>query len=189
MSQRLDCFDVTRQPGVTDEHRALQAAVRRFVEQEIVPNAAAWDEAETFPRELYDKAAAIGLLGLGFPAEYGGTPCQIRMDWFDLQTGIVDLKTVDSLDYFEADARRYGYCHQLAFYVAVLQQRIGIAAPAFFIAVEKREPFRAGVWKVTSDVLAAARRENEAAIRRLRDCLARNDWPTGYEDQRFFDCL
>ena len=75
MSQRLDFFDVTRLPGATDEHRALQAAVRRFVEQEIVPNAAAWDEAESFPRELYDKAASIGLLGLGFPAEYGGTPC------------------------------------------------------------------------------------------------------------------
>ena len=32
-----------------------------------------WDEAGTFPRELYEKAAAIGLLGLGFPEEYGGT--------------------------------------------------------------------------------------------------------------------
>ena len=141
--------------------------------------------AHPVARELLADGVAEGVVR----SEYGGTPCQIRMDWFDLQTGIIDLKTVDSLDYFEADARRYGYCHQLAFYVAVLQQRIGIAAPAFFIAVEKREPVRAGVWKVTSDVLAAARRENEAAIRRLRDCLARNDWPTGYEDQRFFDCL
>ena len=106
-------------------------------------------------------------------AEYAGVPSQIRMDWFDPHAGIVDLKTVDSLDYFEVDARRYGYCHQLAFYVAVLQQRIGIRLPAFFIAVEKREPFRCGVWKVTSEVLDHARRENEAAIRRLRDCLAK----------------
>ncbi len=34
----------------------------------------AWDEAGEFPRELYEKAAEIGLLGLGFPEEYGGVP-------------------------------------------------------------------------------------------------------------------
>jgi acyl-CoA dehydrogenase len=75
MNPRLDCFDITRLPGFTDEHRQLQAAMQRFVEGEISPNAAAWDESEGFPRELYRKAADIGLLGLGFPAEYGGTPC------------------------------------------------------------------------------------------------------------------
>jgi acyl-CoA dehydrogenase len=75
MNPRLDCFDISRLPGITDEHRALQAAMQRFVEAEISPNAAAWDEAEGFPRELYRKAADVGLLGLGFPAEYGGTPC------------------------------------------------------------------------------------------------------------------
>jgi len=31
-----------------------------------------WDEAGEFPRELYRKASEIGLLGLGFPEEYGG---------------------------------------------------------------------------------------------------------------------
>src|SRR5258708_37683949 len=33
-----------------------------------------WDEAEEFPRELYRKASAAGLLQLGFPEEYGGVP-------------------------------------------------------------------------------------------------------------------
>ena len=37
------------------------------------------------------------------------------MDWFDAHRGIADLKTCDNLDWFEADARRYGYAHQLAF--------------------------------------------------------------------------
>ena len=72
---RLDCFDLCRMPGVADEHRQLQSAMQRFVEQEIAPNAARWDEAEGFPRELYRKAAAVGLLGLGYPEEFGGTPC------------------------------------------------------------------------------------------------------------------
>ena len=55
------------------ERDAFRASVRRFVEREIAPFVNAWDEAGTFPRELYQKAAAIGLLGLGFPEEYGGT--------------------------------------------------------------------------------------------------------------------
>ena len=58
----------------TPDHEAFRATVRRFVEREILPNAAAWDEAGGFPRELYGKAAAAGLLGVGFPEEYGGTP-------------------------------------------------------------------------------------------------------------------
>ncbi len=61
-------------PALTEEHEAYRDTVRRFVEREIMPQAAAWDEAGEFPRELYKKAAAAGLLGLGFPEEYGGTP-------------------------------------------------------------------------------------------------------------------
>ena len=60
-------------PFYTAEHIAYRDVVRRFVEKEIEPYAHAWDEAGEFPRELYEKAAAIGLLGLGFPEEYGGT--------------------------------------------------------------------------------------------------------------------
>ncbi len=60
-------------PFLTEEHEAFRDAVRRFVRAEITPFAAEWDEAETFPRELYQQAAAIGVLGLGFPEEYGGT--------------------------------------------------------------------------------------------------------------------
>ncbi|QDL96982.1 acyl-CoA dehydrogenase family protein [Rhodopseudomonas palustris] len=59
----------------TADHVAFRDVVRRFVQNEIEPFATEWDEAGGFPRELYEKAAAIGLLGLGFPEEYGGTPC------------------------------------------------------------------------------------------------------------------
>jgi acyl-CoA dehydrogenase len=59
-------------PFYDEGHRAFRDAMRRFVEREIAPHVDAWDEAETFPRELYKKAAAVGLLGLGFPEEYGG---------------------------------------------------------------------------------------------------------------------
>ena len=60
-------------PAFTPEHDAWRETVRRFVEREILPRAAAWDEAGEFPRELYRKAADAGLLGVGFPEAYGGT--------------------------------------------------------------------------------------------------------------------
>ena len=63
-----------RHPAITEAHEAYRETVRRFVEREILPQAAAWDEAGEFPRELYRKAAAAGLFAPGFPEEYGGMP-------------------------------------------------------------------------------------------------------------------
>lgn len=66
---------LSNSPFYNADHIAFRDVVRRFVQNEIEPFATEWDEAGGFPRELYKKAAAIGLLGLGFPEEYGGTPC------------------------------------------------------------------------------------------------------------------
>jgi acyl-CoA dehydrogenase len=63
-----------KSPYYTESHEAFRTSVRRFVEQEIAPFVDEWDEAGGFPRELYRKAAAVGLLGLGFPEEFGGVP-------------------------------------------------------------------------------------------------------------------
>ena len=56
----------------TEEHSTFREQVRRFVAKEIAPNAGKWDEEEQFPRELYHKAAQVGVLQAGFPDEYGG---------------------------------------------------------------------------------------------------------------------
>lgn len=61
-------------PFYTAEHDAFRDVMRRFVDKEIAPFAHDRDEAGEFPRALYRKAAEIGLLGLGFPEEYGGSP-------------------------------------------------------------------------------------------------------------------
>jgi hypothetical protein len=136
--------------------------------------------------------AAVDLLLYGraegvVRAEYCGTPCQIRIDWTHPHRGIVDLKTCDELDWFEADARRYRYMTQLAFYQAVLAQVISCLVPVHVVAVEKREPYRCGVWRAGDDALAIARQENEAAIRRLLLCRQKEMWPTGYEEVRLLD--
>ena len=59
-------------PFYTADHEAFRDVMRRFVTREIEPYAHEWDEAGEFPRALYAKASEIGLLGLGFPEEYGG---------------------------------------------------------------------------------------------------------------------
>ncbi len=66
-------------PSLTEEHEAFRDTMRRFVAKEISPYAAEWDEAGEFPREMYRKAGAAGLLGVGFPEEYGGTPADLLM--------------------------------------------------------------------------------------------------------------
>jgi acyl-CoA dehydrogenase len=57
---------------LSPEHIAFRDMVRRFVREEIMPHVAAWDEAETFPRELYKRASELGLMQLGYPEEWGG---------------------------------------------------------------------------------------------------------------------
>lgn len=61
-----------KSPYYTADHEAFRDQMRRFVDREIAPHATAWDEACEFPRELYRKASAVGLLQLNFPEEYGG---------------------------------------------------------------------------------------------------------------------
>ncbi len=59
--------------------RALADLATRFAIEEIAPYVSRWDDAGEFPRELYARAAALGLLGLGYPEELGGTPATQSM--------------------------------------------------------------------------------------------------------------
>src|ERR671936_1002957 len=56
----------------TDEQELLRRSVREFAETEIRPHMMEWDQAQHFPTELVPKLAALGLLGIQFPEEYGG---------------------------------------------------------------------------------------------------------------------
>ncbi|WP_328185105.1 acyl-CoA dehydrogenase family protein [Marinobacter sp. OP 3.4] len=67
----------TSSPFYTAEHEAFRDSVRAFVRNEIEPWVTEWDEAGTFPRELYKKAADIGLIPLGYPEEYGGVEADL----------------------------------------------------------------------------------------------------------------
>jgi len=54
-------------------HQLVRDSVRRFVEREILPDIDLWEEAESFPRELYRKAGQAGILGIGYPEAFGGS--------------------------------------------------------------------------------------------------------------------
>ena len=57
------------------ELAAFRDGVRAWVDAEVAPFVREWDEAGHFPRELYRRAAQMGLLQLGYPEHLGGTPC------------------------------------------------------------------------------------------------------------------
>ena len=56
----------------TPEFKAFQNLIKEFVEKEVKPLAAEIDEQERFPKETIEKMAKLGLMGLPFPAQYGG---------------------------------------------------------------------------------------------------------------------
>lgn len=56
------------------DRAALEATAERFARSEIAPHVTEWDAAGEFPRSLYRRAGELGLLGLGYPEAYGGTP-------------------------------------------------------------------------------------------------------------------
>ena len=162
-------------PVLSDAHAAL------------VEQMAASVRGHVFAGELFGEGVAEGVVR----CEYAGHHCQARIDWINPieDRGIVDLKTADELDSFELSMRAFGYLHQVAFYRALVATVCGHVLPVHIVAVEKREPFRCGVWQVAPNVLDEAQRQNEEAMADLRRCRETGDWFTRYESLRLVDRL
>jgi citronellyl-CoA dehydrogenase len=56
----------------TEEHEAFRRTVRQFVEKECAPHVEQWEEDELFPRWVFERAGALGILGAHYPEEQGG---------------------------------------------------------------------------------------------------------------------
>jgi alkylation response protein AidB-like acyl-CoA dehydrogenase len=76
---------------LTDEQTLLRRSVREFAETEIRPHVREWDEAQHFPSEVIPTLAALGLMGIQFPEEYGGA----GMSSIDYCICIEELARVD----------------------------------------------------------------------------------------------
>src|SRR3954468_24782243 len=55
----------------TEEHDRLRESIGAFVERELRPHAAEWEET-TFPDWVFRRMGELGFLGLSYPEEYGG---------------------------------------------------------------------------------------------------------------------
>jgi len=75
----------------TEEQQQLRKSVREFAEQEIAPHVMEWDESARFPIEIVKELGRLGLMGIIFPAEYGGA----GMGYVEYVTAIEELSRVD----------------------------------------------------------------------------------------------
>jgi alkylation response protein AidB-like acyl-CoA dehydrogenase len=58
---------------LTEEQQLLRKTVRQFAESELGPHSREWDEAQEFPRAVFGQLAGLGLMGVCWPPEYGGS--------------------------------------------------------------------------------------------------------------------
>lgn len=76
---------------LSDEHEAFRKVVRDFATAEIAPHAEAWDRDHTFPVDTVKAMGDLGLFGLPFPEEYGGSGADLTT----LCVAIEELAKVD----------------------------------------------------------------------------------------------
>ena len=76
---------------LTAEQHQLRKNVRELAEAEIAPDVRRWDENSQFPEELVPKLAAMGLMGVIFPEEYGGA----GLGYIEYAIVIEELSRVD----------------------------------------------------------------------------------------------
>ncbi len=77
---------------LSDEHEAFRKVVRDFAEHEIAPHAERWDRDHVFPVDVVQAMGDLGLFGLPFPEQHGGSDA----DFTTLCVAIEELARVDS---------------------------------------------------------------------------------------------
>ncbi len=77
---------------LTEEQRQIRQLATEIAAREIAPHIARWDREHVFPRELYEKLNAAGVLGIIIPEEYGG----VGADYVAYALAIEELAKVDA---------------------------------------------------------------------------------------------
>ncbi|MDQ2622821.1 MAG: acyl-CoA dehydrogenase family protein [Actinomycetota bacterium] len=77
---------------LSDEQRLLRETVRDFARSEVAPVAEELDRTKTFPYEIVGRMAELGLMGIPFPEEYGGSGSDI----LSYALAVEELARIDS---------------------------------------------------------------------------------------------
>jgi short-chain 2-methylacyl-CoA dehydrogenase len=78
--------------GLSDDHRLLRDTVREFATQEIAPVAEELDRTKSFPYEIVKRLGELDLMGIPFPAHYGGAGA----DTLAYALAVEELARIDS---------------------------------------------------------------------------------------------
>jgi alkylation response protein AidB-like acyl-CoA dehydrogenase len=78
--------------NLSEEQQLLKKTVRDFAESELAPHSREWDEKQEFPREVFTKLGALGLMGVVWPTEYGGS----GLNTLDYAVVMEELARVDA---------------------------------------------------------------------------------------------
>ena len=86
-------IDFELKPKITtsETQKMVFEAARDFSSQHIQPNIMDWDEAQYFPKDIFEKAGALGFMGMLIPEAYGGS----GMGYHEYVTLIETISIVD----------------------------------------------------------------------------------------------
>jgi butyryl-CoA dehydrogenase len=90
----------------SEEHRMVRRMVREFAENEIAPRAEEIDETDQFPDDLFRRMGELGIIGLPFPEEYGGS----GLGYTSLVIALEEIARVSGSMAIILDAQTSLYC-------------------------------------------------------------------------------
>jgi len=109
----------------TEEHRMIRRMVRDFAEKEIAPRAEEIDETDQFPEDLFRRMGELGIIGLPFPEEYGGS----GGTYTSLVIALEEIARVSGSMAITLDAQTSLYCEPV-FLFGTEEQKRKYLAPA-----------------------------------------------------------
>ena len=75
---------------ISESQLMIRQMCKDFADRKIRPNVMVWDEAQTFPTEIFHEMGKLGLMGILVPEEYGGA----GLGYFEYVDAIVEISKV-----------------------------------------------------------------------------------------------
>lgn len=76
---------------LSEEHQMIRDMTRQFADEVIAPRAEQMEESGEFPYDIFEKMAELGMVGIPFPEEYGGS----GGDWVGMHLCIEEISRAD----------------------------------------------------------------------------------------------